>query len=84
MIVQIWYTLNTKLSYHNQSNQVWPITKTKQDNDMTDCIGLVYVENNTELSGPIGPGVVSAKIRQDNDVTNLPCVVYIENKIELL
>ena len=25
------------------------ITKTRQDNDVTDCIGVVYVENKTEL-----------------------------------
>lgn len=32
--------------------------KTRQDKDVTDCIGLVYTENDTELSEPIGPGVV--------------------------
>ena len=25
---------------------------------MTDCIGVVYVKNDTELSSPIGLGVV--------------------------
>ena len=27
--------------------------KTKWDNDMIDCIGLVYIESETQLSGPI-------------------------------
>ena len=30
--------------------------KTKQDNDMTDRTGAVYVETNTELLWPIGSG----------------------------
>ena len=30
--------------------------KTKQDNGVTKYIGAVYVENNTELSRPIGLG----------------------------
>ena len=29
------------------------MTKSKQDNDVTDHFGLVYVETKTELSGPI-------------------------------
>ena len=32
--------------------------KTKQDNDVTDRIRLVYVENKTKLLGPIWLGVV--------------------------
>lgn len=29
--------------------------KTNQDNDVTDHIGVVYVENNTKLPWPIEP-----------------------------
>ena len=32
--------------------------KTKQDNDVIDRIDVVYVENKTELSWPIGPSTV--------------------------
>lgn len=32
--------------------------KTRHDNDMIDCIGVVYVENDNELSWPIKSGVV--------------------------
>lgn len=56
------------------------MTKTRQDNNVIDHIGLAYVENNIELSRPIKSGAVYDETRQDNDVTNLPRVVYIENK----
>ena len=32
--------------------------KTRQDNDVTDHIGLVYAKIKTKLSRPISPGVV--------------------------
>ena len=42
-----------KLSYHDQLNEVSSETKTKQDNNVTNCIGVVYVKNDTALSWPI-------------------------------
>ena len=39
-----------KLKYHDRTNRVWSMTKTKQDNDVTDHIGAVYTEIGTELS----------------------------------
>ena len=36
--------------------------KTLQDNDMIDCIGLVYAEIEGELSGTIWPSVVCDEI----------------------
>ena len=47
-----------KQSFHDWLNQVWFLTKTKQDNDVNDHISLVYVEIKTELLGPISPGTV--------------------------
>lgn len=41
----------TKLSYHVQLNLVLSMIKTRQDNDMTDRIGLVYAKTKTELLG---------------------------------
>ena len=38
-----------KLSYRDQSNLVLSLMKTRQDNDMIDRIGAVYVENDSEL-----------------------------------
>lgn len=42
-----------KLSYHDQSNEVWSVMKTRQENDLTDIIDLVFVEIEIELSGLI-------------------------------
>ena len=59
LIIQIWSTLKKKLSCRNQSNWVWSVIKIKQDNDVINHIGLVYVKNDIELLGPIGPGAVN-------------------------
>ena len=34
------------------------MTKTKHDNNVTNCIGLVYAETKTKLLGPIWLGAV--------------------------
>ena len=46
------------INYRDQSDRVQSITKTTQDDDVTDHTGVVYTENNTELSWPIGVGAV--------------------------
>ena len=46
---------------HDQSDGVGSVKKTKQDNDMTDYIDLVYVETEIKLSGPISMDVVCAE-----------------------
>ena len=46
--------LETKLNYHDRSNMIQSIMKSKQDNDMNDCIGVISIEYDTELSRPIG------------------------------
>ena len=43
-----------KLSCHDQSKRVSFVTKTRQDNNMTDRIGAMYTENNTKLLWLIG------------------------------
>ena len=35
--------------------------KMRQDNDMTDCIGLLYVENETKISWSIEQGTIYDK-----------------------
>lgn len=59
------------------------MAKPRLDNDVTDHIGLVYVENDTELSGLIGPSAVCDKTRQNNSVKDLLCGVYAENETKL-
>ena len=70
---------------------MWYVTKTKQDNDMTDLTGLVYAENDIELSRPIRQGAVCGKTRQgvvcdetrqDNVIHHIG-QVYVENDNEL-
>ena len=43
-------TPKTKLSYRDQSNQVQFVMKIRLNNDVTNRIGAIYVENETELS----------------------------------
>ena len=54
--------------------------KTKQDNDMIDCISLVKVETKTELLGFISLGAICDESQTDNDVTDHIVVVYAKNK----
>ena len=51
----------TKLSWSIEPG--WSVRKTIQDNDMIDCIGLVYVENDIKLLKPIKPGMICDKTR---------------------
>ena len=46
-------TPKTKLKFFYQTDEVWPMTKTRQDNYVTDYIGAIYAEIRTELSWPI-------------------------------
>ena len=50
-----------KLGCRDRSNLVLSMIKTRQDNDVTRCTGVVYIENDIELLGPIGPSVVVTK-----------------------
>ena len=47
-----------KLSYHDQSDLVWYVIKNRQDNDVTNCIGLIYAEIETKLTGSIWSSAV--------------------------
>lgn len=72
-----------KLSYCDRLDQMRSVMKTKHDNDLTDRISAVYIENYTELSRPIRLGTIYMKMRQNNNVTNLIKVVYVEKEFEL-
>ena len=49
LIVQVWSMLKTKLRCHDRLDQMSSMMKTRQDNNVTDSIGAVYTENDTEL-----------------------------------
>ena len=60
-IVQVRFTQKIKINYHDRSNRVWSIAKTRQDNDMIDGIDVVYVKIRIELSWPIIQGAAYHK-----------------------
>lgn len=47
-----------KLNCRDLSNRVWSVMKPRKENDMADCIGVVYVKTKTKLLRTIEPGVV--------------------------
>ena len=61
--------MKLKLNYHDLFDQVRPVMKTKQDNDVIDRISAFYVGNNNKLSWPIKLGAIFDKnqIRQRSD-----------------
>ena len=72
-----------KLSCCDRSNLVQFVMKTKQDNDMIDNIGLVYIKTKLNCRD-ISDRVQSVmKTRQENNLTDCRGVVYAENKIEI-
>lgn len=76
-------TPKIRLSSHDQSYWVQSMKKTRQDNDLIDHIGVVYVEKYTKLLRPTRPDVAYTKIRHDNDVTNHIDVVYVGKETKL-
>ena len=59
----MWSMSKTKLSCLDQSDLVQSMTKTKQDNDVTNHINVIYAENETKLLWSIGPGAVDDENR---------------------
>lgn len=56
---------------------MWSITKTRQENDVTNYTSVISVEYTTKLSKPM------TKTRQGNDVIDCTGLLYAENKIEV-
>ena len=63
--------MKSELNYHGQLDGMLCITKTKEENNMIDHIGVISVEYDTELLRPIGYYVVydHDKIRQFHDLS---------------
>lgn len=55
------YAKKKKLSSCDQSNRDRSMIKTKQNNEVTDHISLVYAEIDIELLGPIWSGTIYDK-----------------------
>ena len=58
LIVYVWSMLEMILKCHDRLDWVESMTKTRQDNNVTDRIGSVDIKIETELSGPIRPSAV--------------------------
>ena len=61
--VQVQCTLKMKLSYGDHSYRMLSMMKTKQDNNLIDHKGVVYLKNETELSWPIRLSAVCEETR---------------------
>lgn len=73
------------MNYQDLSNQVWPITETRLDNNMIDRIGVVYIEKwNWAFFEWTNRVWSMIKTNQDNDMTNYTSLVYAKTKFELL
>ena len=58
LIEQVWSILKMILNFCDWSNRVPTMTKTRNDNYVTNHIDMTYIENETELLWPIELGVV--------------------------
>lgn len=54
LIVQVQSTPKSKLIYHDRSNMMWYIMKSKQDNDTIDRTSVISVKYDIEMSILIG------------------------------
>ena len=50
----MWSTPKSKLNYHNRLDRMRSIKKTRQDNDVTNRTGVIFVEYDIELSRLMG------------------------------
>lgn len=73
-----------KLNCHDRLDQVRFVTKTRQENDVTNCISLLYTETKTKLSRLSDRMWSMVKTRQDNDMSDSRGSIDAENDNELL
>ena len=57
LITQVWSMPKTIMNYHDRWDRVQSMTKTREENNVIDCISAIYAENDTKLSWLIGLGV---------------------------
>lgn len=76
LIAQVQCTLKLELNYYNRLDGMRPITKIRQDNDVTDHIGVISIEYDTELSRLIGYFSINDEDEYNNKVTNNTSPLY--------
>ena len=60
-IIQVQSMPKMKMSYHDLFDREFSMMKTKQNNDVTKCIGAFNVEKDIKLSWLIGLSVIYDK-----------------------
>ena len=82
LILSVRFMLKLELNYHEWSDKMWFITKSRQDNDVTDCTSVIFVVPNYQ--DWLNNVWCMSKMRQYNDVIDRISMLYIENKTEIL
>lgn len=54
LIVQVQSKPKLEMNYYDRSERMWYITKSREDNDLTNRTDVISTEYNIELSIPIG------------------------------
>lgn len=66
---------NVNIKFHDRSDKVQHMTNTKQENNMIDRTGSIYLEIEIELSKSIRQDAIYHENRHDNDVTDRISVI---------
>ena len=83
-MVQMWSTTKTQLSYYDRLDKVWYVTKTRQENNVTDRISQFTLKpklNYRHISNKVR---FVMKTKMYNDMTDHIGVIYTENDNKLL
>ena len=83
-MVHVHFTPKMKLNYCDWFDGVQSMWKTRQDNDVTDCIGVINAKIRNKPSWLIRQVQSIMKTRQDDDITNHKDVISTEYDIEML
>ena len=83
-MVQMWSTMKTQLSFYDRLDKVWYVTKTRQENNVTDRISQFTSKlklNYRHISNQVR---FVMKTKMYNDMTDHIGVIYTENDNKLL
>ena len=84
LIVQVRFRPKSELNYHDRLDRMRSITKTRQDNDVINHKGVIFIEYDTELLRPNGHCVVYDEDQTRNDVIDHIGLLYTEKETKLL
>lgn len=73
----------SKLNYHDRSDRMWSTMKSRWDNNVTDCVGVIFIEYDIGLSSLNKYCEIYDEERQDNDVIDHTSLLCTKNENEL-